>query len=121
MRRKNMKTHSTTILAVILLLHLITVSTIAPLARGQILRTLHSFQSSDGASPWAGLVLGSDGNFYGTTVSGGPNGWGTAFKMATNGALTTLVYFNYSNGAQPVAGLVRGATAISMARRLMIL
>ncbi len=35
----------------------------------------------------AGLVQGTDGNFYGTTYSGGANGDGTVFRMTTNGAL----------------------------------
>src|ERR1700722_16164052 len=32
--------------------------------------TLHIFELTDGNSRWGGLVLGSDGNFYGTTTSG---------------------------------------------------
>src|SRR5262249_10351721 len=36
---------------------------------------------SDGALPYGGLVLATDGNFYGTTSAGGANGdWGTIFK-----------------------------------------
>src|SRR2546425_333400 len=35
------------------------------------LTTLYSFNSGDGKSPYAGLVQGSDGNFYGTTYEGG--------------------------------------------------
>ena len=64
----------------------------------------------------AGLVQGSDGNFYGTTYDGGTNGIGTVFKISTNGALTSLYSFgsvqdtNGSNdGANPHAGLVQGS------------
>jgi uncharacterized repeat protein (TIGR03803 family) len=72
--------------------------------------TLVSFDYSDnGAYPYAGLVQGSDGNFYGTTSEGGPYD-GTVFRMTTNGTLTTLVTFDYSdNGAYPYAGLVQGS------------
>jgi uncharacterized repeat protein (TIGR03803 family) len=37
----------------------------------------------DGSNPQAGLVQGSDGNFYGTTsqLSSGPNKFGTVFKL----------------------------------------
>jgi uncharacterized repeat protein (TIGR03803 family) len=36
----------------------------------------------DGANPHAGLVQGSDGSFYGTTLQGGTNGVGTVFRLA---------------------------------------
>jgi uncharacterized repeat protein (TIGR03803 family) len=62
---------------------------------------------ADGANPVAGLVQGSDGNFYGTTTSGGAYGYGTAFSLNTNGALTILASFNYTNGAVPLGGLVQ--------------
>jgi uncharacterized repeat protein (TIGR03803 family) len=70
--------------------------------------SLYSFTGTyDGAYPYAGLAQGSDGNFYGTTFSGGTNGYGTVFKFATNGTLTTLVSFDNTNGANPQAGLVQ--------------
>jgi uncharacterized repeat protein (TIGR03803 family) len=82
-----------------------------------VLSTLYSFAGgNDGASPCAGLVQGSDGNFYGTTVGGGAytnqygDGFGTVFKISTNGALTTLYSFTGgSDGAGPYAGLVQAS------------
>ena len=66
------------------------------------LTTLASFNYSvNGGSPYAGLLQGTDGNFYGTTEDGGTYGDGTVFRMTTNGTLTTLVSFNYTNGAYP--------------------
>ena len=84
-----------------------------------VVTTLYSFSppfsydgtyviNSDGAEPLAGLVLGPNGNFYGTTSKGGTNGNGTVFEITTNGILTTLVIFTRTNGADPEAGLAVG-------------
>jgi uncharacterized repeat protein (TIGR03803 family) len=66
--------------------------------------------NSDGADPVAGLVQGSDGNFYGTTGGGGANGNGTVFRVTPSGSLTNLWSFTgNSDGADPAAGLVQGS------------
>ena len=70
------------------------------------LTTLLSFNSTNGAKPYAALVQGSDGDFYGTTSEGGSNRVGTVFKITSQGALTTLVSFATNNGATPLDGLV---------------
>jgi uncharacterized repeat protein (TIGR03803 family) len=68
---------------------------------------LHSFGGPDGARPYSGLIVGTDGNFYGTTSLGGL-GAGTVFKMTTAGAITTLYQFGGSGGTIPYGGLVQG-------------
>ncbi|MEA3172613.1 MAG: hypothetical protein QOF42_24, partial [Gammaproteobacteria bacterium] len=43
---------------------------------------IYSFDASpDGVDPRANAIQGSDGNFYGTTYSGGASGLGTVFKI----------------------------------------
>jgi uncharacterized repeat protein (TIGR03803 family) len=79
------------------------------------LTILVSFNNTNGAYgdlyPSSGLALGNDGCFYGTTDFGGlyanqyGSGFGTVFRVTTNGALTTLANFNGTNGAYPQAGL----------------
>ncbi len=75
------------------------------------LTTLYSFTGDvDGANPSGALVQGADGNFYGTTTSGGPEGFGTVFLVTPAGVLATLVLFDSSSyGANPQAGLVQSA------------
>ena len=69
--------------------------------------------SNKGAVPSGGLVKGSDGNFYGTTVGGGATDNGTIFKMTTGGVLNTLVEFTgnglSNKGSLPRAGLFQAS------------
>ncbi len=81
----------------------------------QTLTTLHAFAgySTDGASPYAGLVQATDGNFYGTTYAGGTSsncqgGCGTVFRITPGGTLTTLHSFDWYDGASPTGALVQG-------------
>jgi uncharacterized repeat protein (TIGR03803 family) len=74
---------------------------------GRTFATLHSFDNTDGSLPEAGLLLAANGNFYGTTLSGGAHGFGTVFEITAGGTLTTLYSFNLTDGAYPEAGLVQ--------------
>jgi uncharacterized repeat protein (TIGR03803 family) len=76
------------------------------------LTTLYSFTNgSDGSYPYAGLIEGGDGNFYGVAYGGGePRGFGTVFKITPTGALTTLYKFTGgTDGAYPESSLVLGS------------
>jgi uncharacterized repeat protein (TIGR03803 family) len=91
--------------------------TVFKIAPGGGLTTLYSFCSqpscTDGQSPYSGLVQASDGNFYGTTFSGGASNAGTVFKITPAGNLTTLysfcLEFRCSDGKNPEAGLMQAS------------
>jgi uncharacterized repeat protein (TIGR03803 family) len=80
-------------------------------ASAQSFKTLVSFNGVDGASPLGPLVQGVNGSAYGTTYSGGANGYGTVFKITRAGKLTTLYSFcpdppGCGDGINPNGGLV---------------
>ena len=58
-----------------------------------------TFASSGGTNPFGGLTLGTDGNFYGTTKTGGTASYGTLFKLTSAGILTPL--YNFGTCAYP--------------------
>jgi uncharacterized repeat protein (TIGR03803 family) len=75
---------------------------------GATLTTLHSFSGSDGATLQAGLIQGTDGNLYGTTLYGGASNNGTIFRIDTAGATLTILHsFSGSDGATPITGLIQ--------------
>lgn len=95
--------------------------TVYKITFGGRLTTLYNFCSqpscTDGYGPSGGLVLDTNGDFFGVTVGGGINSGnldsGTVFKITPDGNLTTLHKFctqsSCSDGATPASTLVRGA------------
>jgi uncharacterized repeat protein (TIGR03803 family) len=84
----------------------------------QTLATIHSFgYPGGGLEPFAPLVQGIDGYFYGAAYYGGANdgcqnGCGMLFKIGREGRPTTLYNFcsqsNCADGDQPDHGLIQG-------------
>jgi uncharacterized repeat protein (TIGR03803 family) len=80
-----------------------------------MLTTLYSFCAqtgcTDGKLSSAVLIQAANGDYYGTTASGGANGGGTVFQITTGGALTTVYSFcsqsGCADGASPEAALIQ--------------
>jgi uncharacterized repeat protein (TIGR03803 family) len=64
---------------------------------------LYSFSasSSDGSSPFGGLVFDSKGDLYGTTLFGGASSQGTAYELSpsTDGTWKESVIYSFPGGA----------------------
>jgi hypothetical protein len=81
---------------------------------------LHTFTGPDGASPGAGVVIGSGGVLFGTTTSGGGSAFaGTVFMLTPpgtpGGTWTETVLHKFTNGAdgaQPGASLAIDSTGL---------
>lgn len=70
---------------------------------------LYQFDQMHGSSPYAPLVQGSDGNFYGVTATGGNLNLGVVFKITPKGKFSVLYNFDILHGSQPVGPLVEGS------------
>lgn len=71
---------------------------------------LYNFKggTSDGQTPYGGVVFDTAGNLYGTTYGGGIDNAGVVYKLGA-GVETVLYHFrrNGSDGINPQAGLIR--------------
>jgi uncharacterized repeat protein (TIGR03803 family) len=80
-------------------------------------KVLHSFNldGRDGANPDAGLVQGSDGRLYGTTLGGGAFSDGTVFQieLEASGVAAERVMHSFNgkakDGTAPQAGLIQAS------------
>src|ERR1700676_2199259 len=89
-----------------------TIFELSPGPHGWTLKTLHSFDGSDGGSPNGGLIFDAAGNLYGTAATGGAGG-GTVFEMnPSSGGWTFNVLYDFClqyhcpDGSAPEAGVI---------------
>jgi len=82
-------------------------------ATGQFTLRYTFTNGSDGGKPLAGLFLSSNGNFYGSTSTGGSNGAGTIFRISHAGAFSAFHSFSVlqnntnTEGTSPVAPFIQ--------------
>jgi len=96
--------------------------TIFKITTGGVFTPLYSFHgpNTDGSTPYASLLQGTNGNFYGVASQGGTNSYGSIFKWTSSGAFSQLYAFTSlhfqkgtaaltnTDGANPTAPLVEG-------------
>ena len=74
---------------------------------------LHSFNGSDGAYPYAGLIFDAAGNLYGTAAWRRIRADGTVFKLSPNPdgswAYSLIHVFQGKPAQHPYGGLVLGS------------
>ncbi len=65
------------------------------------------FTGTDGSTPLGGLVLASNGKFYGHTSKGGANNMGVVFEYDVNTNTKTVKYdFSSANGDGPIGSMI---------------
>ena len=84
--------------------------TLFQITTGGILTTIHTFDMTDGCSPGlqqGGVILGSNGDLYGTTFQGGANYDGTIFRLQ----LPASAPYTCTNTTPPVITSITSASA----------
>ena len=80
---------------------------------GGAVSVLYAFKGNgDGCGSWAGVIQGSDGNFYGTTTAGGANNGGTVFAVTPQGVESVLYTFGANgpmDGSYPQTRLLQAS------------
>ena len=77
------------------------------------LTTLYSFPKAQviGGNVANGIILGTDGSYYGTTFAGGKNDQGTIFRLSQSGQVrgySLCSQPNCADGLQPLSALAEG-------------
>lgn len=74
------------------------------------LEVVHTFIGPEGSGPAGGLIVGANGNFYGTTEYGGVI-YGVVYEITPSGTLTPILSFcpafNCAEGGAPMGALVQ--------------
>jgi uncharacterized repeat protein (TIGR03803 family) len=79
---------------------------------------VYNLTGANGATPYAGLFLGSNGALWGTTVLGGVSGDGTVFELTPTGPEGVWVenvlnpFMGGSQGSRPLGGLLMGSSGV---------
>jgi uncharacterized repeat protein (TIGR03803 family) len=81
--------------------------TVWELAKGSsTITVLASFNGTNGAEPVGGVTFDTNGNLFGTSLSGGADGRGTVWELAKGGGtINSLPSFINTNGSNPSAGV----------------
>lgn len=81
-------------------------------AQAQTLNYFADFNGGNGWEPYASVVQGTDGNFYGTGTNGIYGGGGNLFRMTPTGEITSIYKFcslpNCADGGMVESALVVG-------------
>lgn len=87
-----------------------TVFQVTPMGMQSVLYDFGASGASDGEAPEAGLILGTDGNLYGTTAVGGTSNEGTIFGVTLAGGETVLASFaGGATGQTPTQSLLQAS------------